>query len=103
MATIERDRLMPPELTPEDAEIVRAAQRLIMESLDHSRAASITVVSEDGSDPASGSVRPKLAMISPAAMPGSHFCFCSSVPVCTRICPARPLLVPNIERNAGAA
>jgi excisionase family DNA binding protein len=51
MATIERDRLMPPELTPEDAEIVRAAQRLIMESLDHSRAASITVVSEDGSTP----------------------------------------------------
>lgn len=51
MATIERERLLPPELTPEETEVVRAAQRLISESLDHSRAASITVRSEDGSAP----------------------------------------------------
>ena len=42
-------------------------------------------------------------MSSPAAMAGSHFCFWSSVPASTRICPARPLFVPNIERKAGAA
>lgn len=51
MAIIERERLLPPELSPEEANVVRAAQRLIMESLDHSRAASITVVSEDGTTP----------------------------------------------------
>ena len=51
MATIERERLLPPELTPEETEVVRAAQRLISESLDHSRAAGITVRSEDGSAP----------------------------------------------------
>lgn len=51
MATIERERLLPPDLTPEEAELARAAQRMIMESLDHSRAASITVVSDDGSTP----------------------------------------------------
>jgi len=52
MATIERERLQSPELTSEEADCVRAAQLLIMESLDHSRAASITIVSEDGSTPA---------------------------------------------------
>jgi excisionase family DNA binding protein len=51
MATIERERLLPPELTSEETEVVRAAQRLISESLDHSRAACITVRSEDGSAP----------------------------------------------------
>ena len=33
-----------------------------------------------GSEPTSGSVRPKQPMASPAAMPGSHCCFCSSEP-----------------------
>ena len=33
-----------------------------------------------GSDPTSGSVRPKQPSSSPAAMPGSHRCFCSSEP-----------------------
>ena len=35
---------------------------------------------EDGSLPESGSVRPKQPMASPAAMAGSHSCFCSSLP-----------------------
>ncbi len=35
---------------------------------------------EPGSDPASGSVRPKQPTFSPAAMPGSHSCLCSSEP-----------------------
>ena len=51
MATIERERLLPPELTPEETEVVRAAQRLISESLHHARAACITVRSEHGSAP----------------------------------------------------
>lgn len=51
MATIGRERLLPPDLTPEEADLARAAQRMIMGSLDRSRAARITVVSEDGSTP----------------------------------------------------
>ena len=35
---------------------------------------------EPGSEPASGSVSPKQPTFSPAAMPGSHSCFCSSEP-----------------------
>jgi hypothetical protein len=33
-----------------------------------------------GSDPASGSVNPKQPIASPAAIRGSHSCFCSSEP-----------------------
>ena len=33
-----------------------------------------------GSEPASGSVRPKQPIASPAAIRGSHCCFCSSEP-----------------------
>jgi excisionase family DNA binding protein len=49
--TSERDRILPLELTQAEAEMARTAQRVIMESLDHSRAASVTVFSEDGSAP----------------------------------------------------
>ncbi len=35
---------------------------------------------EPGSEPASGSVRPKQPSASPAAIRGSHSCFCSSEP-----------------------
>ena len=35
---------------------------------------------EPGSEPASGSVRPKQPIASPAAIRGSHSCFCSSDP-----------------------
>lgn len=53
MATVERDRqLLPPKLTAEEAEMAKTAQRCIMAALDHSRAASITVESEGGSQPA---------------------------------------------------
>ena len=33
-----------------------------------------------GSEPESGSVRPKQPTASPVARRGSHFCFCASVP-----------------------
>jgi excisionase family DNA binding protein len=53
MATLERPRsLRPPELTAEEAEMARTAQRCIMEALDRSKAATITVESDDGSPPA---------------------------------------------------
>jgi excisionase family DNA binding protein len=49
--TLDQDRLVPPPLTEEEKEMVRAAERLIMTSLDHSRAATITIQSNDGSCP----------------------------------------------------
>ncbi|HEX2013256.1 MAG TPA: excisionase family DNA-binding protein [Roseateles sp.] len=53
MATLERDRrLAPVQLTPEETEMARAAQRCIMAALDQSKATTITVESEDGSLPA---------------------------------------------------
>lgn len=51
MTTIDRERLVPPDLTADEVEMARVAQRVIMESLDHSRAASITVVSDEGEGP----------------------------------------------------
>lgn len=59
MTTLDKDRLMPPELTPDDVAMVSAAQRMIMESLDHGRAARISLVSDDGSTP-SVSVPPQV-------------------------------------------
>ncbi len=52
MATIDRVReVSPPLLTAKDKEMVRVAQRCIMASLDHSRAASITLTTNDGEHP----------------------------------------------------
>lgn len=51
MATVERERLVPPEMTPEQLEMLSAAERMLMESLDRSRAATITVESDDGDVP----------------------------------------------------
>lgn len=52
MATLQRDRrLAPPDMTPEEAEMARLAQRFIVESLDHSRAATITLTSDSGDAP----------------------------------------------------
>lgn len=50
-ATTDRNRLVPPALTEQEREMVKAAERLIMTSLDHSRAATITIESDDGSAP----------------------------------------------------
>ena len=44
--------LLPPKLTAQEVEMARVAQRCIMAALDHSRAASITLESDDGSQPA---------------------------------------------------
>lgn len=62
MTTTERDRLLPPELTPEEIAMVQAAQRLVMEALDHSRAASITLESNNGDAP-TVSVPPKVLQV----------------------------------------
>lgn len=49
--TIDRDRLVPPPLNDRETEMVRTAERMIMACLDHSRAATITIESDDGSSP----------------------------------------------------
>ncbi|WP_396268146.1 excisionase family DNA-binding protein [Ideonella sp.] len=52
MSTTERaQQPLPPPLTAEEAEMARTAQRCIMAALDHSRAATITLQSDDGSQP----------------------------------------------------
>lgn len=52
MSTLERfRRLQPAEMSPEELEMARAAQRCIGESLDRSRAASIMLTSDDGELP----------------------------------------------------
>lgn len=49
--TLNRDKLVPPDLNEIETEMVKAAERLIMACLDHSRAATITIESDDGTCP----------------------------------------------------
>ena len=49
--TIDSDRLVPPLLNNRETEMVRTAEQTIMACLDHSRAATITIESDDGSSP----------------------------------------------------
>lgn len=52
MRTLERTRqVLPPPLSPQDMEMARVAQRCIMEALDHSRAAAITLTTDSGEHP----------------------------------------------------
>lgn len=52
MRTVDRVReVSPPPLNAKDKEMVRVAQRCIMASLDHSRAASITLTTDTGEHP----------------------------------------------------
>lgn len=52
MRTIDRVReVTPPLLNARDREMVRVAQRCIMASLDHSRAAAITLTTDTGEHP----------------------------------------------------
>jgi excisionase family DNA binding protein len=52
MRTIDRVReVSPPPLNAKDKEMVRVAQRCIMASLDHSRAAAITLTTDTGEHP----------------------------------------------------
>jgi excisionase family DNA binding protein len=52
MRTIDRVReVTPPPLNAKDKEMVRLAQRCIMASLDHSRAAAITLTTDTGERP----------------------------------------------------
>lgn len=50
-ASLERDRLVLPTLSETEKEMVRSAERMIIKCLDHSRAATITIESDDGSTP----------------------------------------------------
>ena len=60
--TIDRDRLVPPPLNDRETEMVRIAERMIMACLDHSRAATITIESDDGSSP-SAQVPPQVLRV----------------------------------------
>jgi excisionase family DNA binding protein len=52
MRTIDRIREMaPPSITEHEREMARIAQRCIMEALDHSRAAAITLTTDTGESP----------------------------------------------------
>ena len=52
MTAIEKARqVLPPPMSAEEVEMARAAQRCIMEALDHSRAAAITLTTTDGTHP----------------------------------------------------
>ncbi len=52
MTTLERTRqVLPPPMSQTEVEMARVAQRCIMEALDHSRAATITLTTTDGSHP----------------------------------------------------
>lgn len=52
MRTLERFRqVLPPPMSPQDIEMARVAQRCIMEALDHSRAAAITLTTDTGEHP----------------------------------------------------
>lgn len=52
MRTLENARqVLPPPLSRQDMEMARVAQRCIMEALDHSRAAAITLTTDSGEHP----------------------------------------------------
>jgi excisionase family DNA binding protein len=52
MRTIEKSRqVIPPAMSAKDIEMARVAQRCIMEALDHSRAAAITLTTDSGEHP----------------------------------------------------
>lgn len=52
MRTLEKVRqVLPPLMSAQDMEMARVAQRCIMEALDHSRAAAITLTTDSGERP----------------------------------------------------
>ena len=74
--------------------------RLAPEMTQSSPSRTALVLRPEGSEPASGSVSANDATAPPASR-GSHAACCSWVPASARTFPAMPLLMPNIERNAG--
>ena len=51
MATVARERLVLPDMTPEQLEMLSSAERMLMASLDRARAATITIDSDEGDVP----------------------------------------------------
>lgn len=52
MHTVDRfQKMTPPPMTEHELEMARVAQRCIMEALDHSRAAQITLTTDTGEHP----------------------------------------------------
>ena len=77
--------------------------RLLPLMTQSSPSRTAVVASPPGSEPASASVSAKDATHSPLASRGRNRLRCSSVPPSSSTWPAIPLLVPNIDRNAGLA
>ena len=75
---------MPPsvcaQITATCATEASPIHRLVPVRIQSPPSRRAKVVMLDGSEPAVGSVRPKQPIASPAAMAGSHCCFCSSEP-----------------------
>jgi excisionase family DNA binding protein len=64
MRSVDRIReVTPPPLTNEELEMARVAQRCIMEALDHSRAAAITLTTDTGELPSVEVPPPALKLI----------------------------------------
>ena len=68
------------QITATLATLASPIQRLAPLMTQSSPSLRAKVCIEEGSEPAVGSVRPKQPMASPAAICGSHCCFCSSEP-----------------------
>lgn len=107
MTTAEREHQIPsPKLTVEEADMARAAQRCIMAALDHSKAATITLESDDGSQPMIRLPPQALRLIAQllgamserkpvALMPTSHEL--STVEAANFLNVSRPFVVKEIE------
>ncbi|CBJ41672.1 excisionase family DNA-binding protein [Ralstonia solanacearum] len=64
MRTVDRIReVTPPPMTERELEMARVAQRCIMEALDHSRAAEITLTTDQGEHPTVAVPPPALKLI----------------------------------------
>ena len=71
---------MRAQITATSATLPLVIHILVPFSTQSSPSRTARVRIEPGSEPESGSVRPKQPISSPAAMRGSHSCFCSSEP-----------------------
>ena len=77
--------------------------RLVPDRIQLSPSRRADVRRPAGLDPASDSVSANDATISPDESAGRNAFFCASDPNFAMTWPAMPLLVPNMDRNAGVA
>jgi len=110
MTTRERRRQRTPaeQLSPEEVEMARTAQRCIVAALDHSRAATITLESDDGATPSIQLPPQALRFIAQllgtmsegrpvVLMPGKHEF--STVEAANYLNVSRPFVIKEIEEG----